>query len=128
VARVVAAALLLGSLAQPEAPRVRGERGRYWIQCQSAPLEEILREIADLSPMELWLDEELSQKRVTATVERATLRQALEEIFEQVAGVNYVLAFDPTNPEKVTKIYAGAGGGRLGREPTKPARRTDPLL
>lgn len=98
---------------------MRHERGRFWIQCQSAPLEEMLREIAVLSPMELWLDEGLSGKRVSASVERATLKQALEALFEQAKDVNYVLTFDSLNPERVTKVYAGgAGGGRRGREPT----------
>jgi len=81
----------------------------------------MLREIAALSPMELWLDEGLSGKRVSADVEGATLK-ALEDLFEDVDGLNYVLTFDPSNPERVTKIYAGGGGGgRLGREPTVAA-------
>jgi hypothetical protein len=72
--------------------------------------------------MELWLDEGLSETRVSARVDGATLKQALEEVFEKVKDVNYVLAFDPSNPERVTKIYAGGGGGgRLGREPTVAA-------
>jgi len=101
---------------------VRHERGRFWIECQSAPLEEMLREIAALSPMELWLDEGLSGKRVSASVEGATLKQALEDLFEEVTDVNYVFTFDPSNPERVTKVYAGGGGGgRLGREPTVAA-------
>ena len=101
---------------------MRHERGRFWIECQSAPLEEMLREIAALSPMELWLDEGLSGKRVSATVEGATLKQALEDLFEEVTDVNYVFTFDPSNPERVTKVYAGGGGGgRLGREPTVAA-------
>jgi hypothetical protein len=79
----------------------------------------VIRELAALSPMELWLDEGLSSKRVTAKVERATLKHALEELFEKATDVNYVFAFDRSNPERVTKIYAGSGGGgRLGREPT----------
>jgi hypothetical protein len=110
-----------------DAPRVRQERGRFWIQCQSAPLEETLREIAALSPMELWLDEGLSGKRVSASVEGATLKQAIEDLFEKVKDVNYVLTFDPSNPERVTKIYAGGGGGgRLGREPTVTASEPEP--
>lgn len=101
---------------------MRHERGRFWIECQSAPLEEMLREIAALSPMELWLDEGLSGKRVSASVEGATLKQALEDLFEEVTDVNYVFTFDPSNPERVTKVYAGGGGGgRLGREPTVAA-------
>ncbi|MGH9392365.1 MAG: hypothetical protein ACRD1Z_22395, partial [Vicinamibacteria bacterium] len=115
-------AILFSSLGHgQDVSRVRRERGRFWIQCQSAPLQEVLREIAALSPMELWLDEGLSGKRVSADVEGATLKQALEDLFEDVGGVNYVLTFDPSNPERVTKIYAGGGGGRLGREPTVAA-------
>jgi type II secretory pathway component GspD/PulD (secretin) len=122
VARVLVASLLLAMLASAQTPRVRQEGGRFWVQCQSASLEDVIREIAALSPMELWLDEGLSDKRVTANVERATLKQALEELFEQVSDVNYVFTFDLANPERVTKIYAGGGGGgRLGREPTVAA-------
>ncbi|HJS73685.1 MAG TPA: hypothetical protein VJ921_05315 [Vicinamibacteria bacterium] len=125
MARVLMASILVATLAGAQTPRVRHEGGRFWIQCESASLEEILREIADLSPMELWIEEGLSEKRVTAKVERATMKQALEEIFEKARGVNYVLSFDRTNPEKVSKIYAGSGGeGRLAREPsTTPPRR-----
>ncbi len=118
MARVLVAALLLGTLAHAQTPRVRKERGRFWIQCQSASLDEMVRELAALSPMELWLEEGLSGKRVTASIEGATLKQALEELFEEATDVNYVFTFDPANPERVTKIYAGGGGGRLGREPT----------
>ena len=104
---------------------MKHERGRFWVQCQSASLEEILRELAALSPMELWLDEGLSGKRVSATVEGATLKQTIEDLLEEMTDVNYVLAFDPSNPERVTKIYAGGGGGgRLGREPTVAAPPT----
>ncbi|MGH9392455.1 MAG: hypothetical protein ACRD1Z_22865 [Vicinamibacteria bacterium] len=110
-----------------DASRVQTERGRFWIECQSAPLEEMLREIAALSPMELWLDEGLSEKRVSARVEGATLKQALEEVFGEVKDVNYVLTFDPSNPERVLKVYAGgSGGGRLGREPTVTAFEPEP--
>jgi hypothetical protein len=123
VARALLLALLAATFAQSQAPRIRHEEGRFWVHCQSAPLEEILREIADLSPMELWLEEGLSAKRVTAKIERATLKQALEEIFDNAPGVNYVLSFDRANPERVTKIYAGSGGdGRLAREPSSPPR------
>jgi hypothetical protein len=101
---------------------VRSEGGRFWIECRSAPLEDVLREIAAESPLELWLDEGLSGARVSASVEGATLKQALEEVFEDAKSVNYVLTFDSSNPERVTKLYAGAGGGgRLGREPTVAA-------
>lgn len=120
------ASLLIAAFAGAETPRVRHEGGRFWIHCQSASLEEILREVADLSPMELWLEKGLSEKRVTVSIERATLKQALEEIFEKAPDVNYVLSFDRANPEKVSKIYAGSGGeGRLSREPTAttPPRR-----
>ncbi len=119
MARVLLGVLLLGRLAHAQTPRVWQEDGRFWIQCQSASLEEVVRELASLSPMELWLDEGLSSKRVTANIERATLKHALEELFEKATDVNYVFAFDRSNPERVTKIYAGSGGGgRLGREPT----------
>ncbi len=107
---------------------MRSEGGRFWIECQSAPLEEVLREIAADSPMELWLDEGLSEKRVSASLEGVTLKQALEEVFEEVKDVNYVLTFDPSNPERVTKLYAGGGGaGRLGREPTVAASEPEPM-
>jgi hypothetical protein len=123
VRKLLVLALFFSPLAHGQnASRVRHERGRFWIQCQSAPLDEMLREIAALSSMELWLDEGLAGKQVSATVEGATLKQALEDLFEEVADVNYVLTFDPSNPERVTKIYAGGGGGgRLGREPTVAA-------
>ncbi len=123
MARVLLVALLLGTAAHAQNPsRVRREGGRYWVECQSAPLDEMIREFAALSPLELWLDEGLSGKRVTASVKGATLKQALEDLFEELTDVNYVFTLDPANPERVTKIYAGSGGGaRLGREPTVAA-------
>lgn len=119
--------LAFGSLAYGQEAKVRSEGGRFWIECHSAPLDEVLRAIAADSHMELWLDQGLSQKRVSARVEAATLKQALVAIFEEVKDVNYVLTFDASNPERVTKIYAGGdGGGRLGREPTIAASDADP--
>ncbi len=86
----------------------------------------MIREFAALSPMELWLEEGLSGKRVTASVKGATLKQALEDLFEELTDVNYVFTLDPANPERVTKIYAGGGGGgRLSREPTVAAAEVD---
>lgn len=131
--RLLVLVLLVGPFAFGQNLQVQIEGGRFSIQCQSAPLEEVLREIAAESPMELWLDEGLSGKRVSASIEGATLKEALEEVFEEAKDVNYVLAFDPSNPERVTKIYAGGGGGgRLGREPTVAASdpeiaTTDPI-
>jgi hypothetical protein len=132
VGRFLLLALLFAPLANgQDRSRVKGEGGRFSIHCRSASLEEILRELAALSPMELWLEEGVAGKRVSADVEGATLKQAVEDLFEDVKDVNYVLAFDSSNPEKVTKIYAGVGGGgQLGREPTvsgKPPTRPQPF-
>lgn len=129
MSRLLVLLLFFGPFAHGQDARVRSEGGRFWIDCQSAPLEEVLREIAAHSPMELWLDEGLSGKRVSASAEGATLKQALEEVFEDVEDVNYVLTFDPSNPERVMKIYAGGGGaGRLGREPTVAASEPEPEM
>ena len=129
MSRLLVLVFFFGPLAHAQNMRVRSEGGRFWIECQSAPLEEVLREIAAHSPMELWLDEGLSGKRVSASAEGATLKQALEEVFEEVKDVNYVLTFDPSNPERVMKIYAGGGGaGRLGREPTVAASEPEPEM
>lgn len=127
VAKVLLVALLLGTAAHAQSPsRVRREGGRFWVECQSAPLDEVIREFAALSPLELWLDEGLSGKRVTASVKGATLKQAFEDLFEELTDVNYVFTLDPANPERVTKIYAGGGGGgRLGREPTVAAAEAE---
>ena len=126
MSRILVLVLVVAPFARAQDVSVRSERGRFWIDCESAPLEEVLRKVAADSPMELWLDEGLSDKRVSARVAGATLKQALEEVFEKVKDVNYVLTFDPSNPERVTKIYAGGGGGRLGREPTVAASEPEP--
>lgn len=127
MSRFLVLVLFVAPFARAQEVSVRSERGRFWIDCQSAPLEEVLRKVAADSPLELWLDEGLSEKRVSARVDGATLKQVLEEVFEKVKDVNYVLTFDPSNPERVTKIYAGGGGGgRLGREPTVAASEPEP--
>jgi type II secretory pathway component GspD/PulD (secretin) len=108
VSRFLVLVLLVAPFARAQEVSVRSERGRFWIDCQSAPLEEVLRKVAADSPMELWLDEGLSEKRVSARVDGATLKQVLEEVFEKVKDVNYVLTFDASNPERVTKIHGGA--------------------
>jgi hypothetical protein len=98
--------------------RVRSENGRFSIECADASLSEILREIAAVTPMELWLDEGLADRKVSVSVAGVTMKQAVERLFRDVK-VNYVLYLDAANPEKVAKVYVGgSGGGRFGREPT----------
>ncbi len=101
--------------------RVRTERGRFWIECSNASLEEILREIAAVAPMELWLDEGLRDQKVSVSLSGVTMKEAVQTLFEDVK-VNYVLYLDSASPERVDKVYVGgSGAGRLGREPTIPS-------
>jgi hypothetical protein len=98
--------------------RVRTEKGRWSIQCRNAPLPDVLREIAAVAPMEVWLDEGVEEERVSLDVIGVTMKAAVEKLFES-SKLNYVLYLDSTDAERVAKIYVGSGGGgRLGREPT----------
>jgi hypothetical protein len=111
--------LFLGLVAQVgQASELRSELGRYWIEFDSVSLEKVLREVAAISPMELWLDGSVSEKRVSVRVEGLSLRQALSKLLES-SGSNFVLYFDPTDGEKVVKLYAGTSdAGRLAPTPT----------
>jgi hypothetical protein len=113
-----ASILTLSAAVGGASERVRIEKGRFWIECQNASLSEMLREMAAVVPMEIWLDEGVEDERLSLSLSGATMKTAVEKLFEDTK-LNYVLYLDPDDAERVAKIYVGSGGGgRLGREPT----------
>jgi type II secretory pathway component GspD/PulD (secretin) len=90
--------------------RVRTENERLSIECRDASLTGILREIAAVVPMEVWIDEGAEDERVSLSLRGVTVKAAVEKLFES-SKLNYALTADPADADKVAKIYVGSGGG-----------------
>jgi hypothetical protein len=121
-----AAILALVSMVAGASERVRAENGRLWIECRDASLSEVLREIAAVVPMEVWLDEGegVEDERVSVSLAGATMKAAIEKIFEK-SRLNYAVVFDPADGERIVKVYVGTGAGRLAT-PAEPEGALDP--
>jgi hypothetical protein len=104
--------------------RVRTENGRLSIECRDASLAEVLREIASVVPMEVWLDEGAEDERVTLSLRGVTVKAAVEKLFES-SRLNYGLTLDPADADKVARIYVGSGGGVRLAPPVEPEAALD---
>jgi hypothetical protein len=105
--------------------RVRTDNGRLWIECRDASLSEVLREIAAVVPMEVWLDEGAGDERVSLSLAGVTMKTAVEKLFES-SKLNYALTLDPADADKIARIYVGRGGGEGPAAPAEPEEDPDP--
>jgi hypothetical protein len=107
----IPAALVLSLAAAVGASeRVRAENGRLWIECREASLFQILREIAAVVPMDVLLDEGVEDEKVSLFLNGVTTKAVVERLLES-SKLNYALTLDPSDSERILKIYVGSGGG-----------------
>jgi hypothetical protein len=118
---VLAALMLTHAPGAGALERVRSEDGRLWIECGNGSLSEVLRDIAAVSPMEVWIDDGLGEERVSCSLSGVTMKEAVETIFEN-AKANYALYLDPVNPEKVAGIYVSSRGATAPQGPPEEPR------
>ena len=104
---------------------VRRDGHKLWIQCESTVLEDVLQKVAEVVPMELWLEDDIKSTLLSADIEGEDMRDAFEELMEN-APVNYVLYFDAQEPQRVTKLYVGGGSAKVAQQPSREAPEPEP--
>lgn len=97
--------------------------GKLTIQCSNASLSDVFAQIETQSGVELTIEDSVKSKRVTADLVDEPLQRAIQRLLDGV-GVNYIVLMDPSNWERVNKIFVGAGGG--GTSSPGPARSAPP--
>ncbi len=80
------------------------------IRCDNAALVQVFERIKSATGMELFLEEPIKNKRLTADIEAQPLNLAVERLLAGV-GVNYAMMYDQEDWRQVTKLFIGAGGG-----------------
>lgn len=92
--------------------------GRLTLMCSDVPLEQVFDQIKATTGMELILEDDIKNTRLTANIVAQPLRFAMERLLAG-SGVNYALFFNQQDWQKVDKIFIGAGGGG----PATPSRQ-----
>jgi len=111
--------------------------GLITIRCSNATLEQVFEQIKSETGLELFLEDPVKSKRLTADIEAQPVNQALERLLAG-AGVNYAMMFDREDWQRVDKIFIGEGGGAVassqpGQNPQNrrsartPRRRPEPV-
>ena len=114
------AALLFASQASwAQSVEVTYLNGLVTIQCKDAALSSVFERIEQATGIELTLEDEVKSKRLTANLSGLPVSMAVSRLLEGV-GVNYIVMMDPSDWERVAKIFVGAGGGG-------PARSAGPI-
>ncbi len=91
------------------------------VRCSEAPLVRVFEEIESATGMELILEDPIKTKRLTADIEGQPLNLAIERLLEGI-GVNYAMAFDREDWQRVAKIFIGEGGGAIAPSPPPASR------
>ena len=86
--------------------------GLITIRCSDATLEQVFEQIKSETGLELFLEDPVKSKRLTADIEAQPVNQALERLLAG-AGVNYAMMFDREDWQRVDKIFIGEGGGAV---------------
>ena len=100
------------------------------IRCENASLEQVFEQIRSATGMELFLEDPVKSRRITADIDSEPLNLAVERLLAGV-GVNYAMMYDPEDWQQVTKLFVGEGGGPLAS--SQPAstgravRRAEPV-
>ncbi|HJS73767.1 MAG TPA: hypothetical protein VJ921_05730, partial [Vicinamibacteria bacterium] len=116
------AAFLFVSRPSPAQPvEVTHLNGLVTIHCKDAALSSVFEQIEAATGIELTLEDEVKSKRLTANLEGVPVALAVSRLLEG-AGVNYIVMMDPSDWERVDKIFVGGGGGGASRAAAGPAR------
>ena len=86
--------------------------GLITIRCSNATLEQVFEQVKSETGLELFLEDPVKSKRLTADIEAQPVNQALERLLAG-AGVNYAMMFDREDWTRVDKIFIGEGGGAV---------------
>lgn len=120
---------LLVTFAPPKADAqstsVSYQGGLITIRCSNATLEQVFEQIKSETGLELFLEDPIKSKRLTADIEAQPINQALERLLAG-AGVNYAMMFDREDWQRVDKIFIGEGGGAVASSQPAPSRRSQP--
>ncbi len=117
---------LLVSLTAPNAhsqtTSVSFQGGLITIRCSDATLEQVFEQIRSETGLELFLEDPVKSKRLTADIEAQPVNQALERLLAGV-GVNYAMLYDSEDWQRVDKIFVGEGGDAVASNQPAPNRR-----
>jgi hypothetical protein len=116
------AAFLLVSHPSPAQPvEVTYLNGLVTIQCDDAALSSVFERIEAATGIELTLEDEVKAKKLSANLVGLPVSMAVSRLLEG-AGVNYIVMMDPSDWERVDKIFVGGGGGGSSRAAAGPVR------
>ncbi len=117
---------LLVSLTAPNAhsqsTSVSYQGGLITIRCNGATLEQVFEQIKSETGLELFLEDPVKSKRLTADIEAQPVNQTLERLLAGV-GVNYAMLYDSEDWQRVDKIFVGEGGDAVASNQPAPSRR-----
>ena len=112
-------ALFTAQDAQAQSTSVSYQGGLITIRCSEATLEQVFEQIKSETGLELFLEDPIKSKRLTADIEAQPVNQALERLLAG-AGVNYAMMFDRENWQRVDKIFIGEGGDAVASSQSAP--------
>jgi hypothetical protein len=99
------------------------------IRCENASLGQVFEQIGSVTGMELFLEDAVKSRRITADIDSQPLNLAVERLLAGV-GVNYAMMYDPKDWQQVSKLFVGEGGGPLAsNQPAtgRAVRRAEPV-
>ncbi len=108
--------------AHSQSTSVSYQGGLITIRCSNATLEQVFEQIKSETGLELFLEDPIKSKRLTADLEAQPVNQALERLLAG-AGVNYAMMYDREDWQRVDKIFIGEGGGAVASSQPAPNRR-----
>ncbi|MGH9461321.1 MAG: hypothetical protein ACRD1X_08885 [Vicinamibacteria bacterium] len=125
---VVFLAIATGS-AQAQSLSISYQGNLLTIRCENASLGQVFEQIQSATGMELFLEDPVKSRRITADIDAQPLNLAVERLLAGV-GVNYAMMYDPEDWQQVAKLFVGEGGGPLAS--SQPAtgravRRAEPI-
>ena len=103
------------------------------IRCDNASLGQVFEQIHAATGLELFLEDQVKNRQLTANIDSQPLGLAVERLLAGV-GVNYAMMYDQQDWQQVAKIFIGEGGGPLassqpaaGVGTRGPAGRVQPI-
>ena len=111
------------ALAQPV--DVTYEAGLINVRCNNASIATVFESIEEATGIEMTLEDEVKDKRITADLVALPVAMAVQRLLEGTR-VNYAVMMDPRDWERVDKIFIGAGGGGPARSAPPPRRAPVP--
>jgi hypothetical protein len=119
----VAVALLATTVGVAEAQSltVSYQDNLITVRCNNAALGEVFEEISQATGLELFLEDGVKAKRLTADIRGEPLYHAMERLLAGV-GVNYAMMLDQDDWQRVAKIFIGEGG-----EPVASSQPASPV-